>query len=178
MPFLIGADGPKGAAVAREVGDGIITVAPRPGWPWCAVLMFGTVLADGESPDSPRVLDAAGHAGSVALHAMYERRRQALDTVPGGREWVDALTAEVPEAERHLVLHEGHLVHIASRDTAVVTGALLNAVGAARTTTGWAERFEQLIGAGATEIAYQPAGGDIAGELARFADAFRAWGGG
>src|SRR6478752_3261325 len=47
VPILIGADGPKGLGVAREVADGVFS-AGRPidgeGPSWRAVLLFGTVL--------------------------------------------------------------------------------------------------------------------------------------
>jgi 5,10-methylenetetrahydromethanopterin reductase len=122
------------------------------------------------------VLDAAGHAGSVILHALYERRRQVLAAIPGGKEWAEALDAEVAAGERHLALHEGHLVHTASRDTALVTGDFLAGFGAARREAGWVARLTELADAGATEVAYQPAGADIPGELARFAQVFRAAG--
>lgn len=176
VPILVGADGPKGDGVAAELGDGVMTTSARPGWPWCAVLTFGTVLAEGEDPGSARVLDAAGHAGSVVLHALYERRREALAALPGGAEWAARLDAEVPEAERHLALHEDHLVAVAPRDAGVVTGPLLAAVGAARTAESWAAHLRAMAEAGATEVVYQPAGGDIPGELARFAEAARAAG--
>src|SRR4051794_28718550 len=51
VPILIGADGPKGLAVAREVADGVFS-AGRPvggdGPSWRAVLLFGTVLGETE----------------------------------------------------------------------------------------------------------------------------------
>jgi 5,10-methylenetetrahydromethanopterin reductase len=42
-------------------------------------------------------------------------------------------------------------------------------MGAARTAAEWNARLNELEQAGATEIAYQPAGPDIPGELRRFA---------
>lgn len=126
VPFLLGADGPKGDEAARALGDGILTTQPRAGWEWCSVLTFATVLGDDEDPGSPRVLAAAGHAGSVALHAMVERG-MPVGWLPGGQEWLEGLD-------------------------------------------------EELVEAGATEVAYQPAGPDIPGELARFADVARSLG--
>ena len=64
VPLLIAASGPKGTAVAREVGQGIFTTAPiRERFDWNAVLTFGTVLEDGEDPGSRRAVAAAGHGG-------------------------------------------------------------------------------------------------------------------
>src|SRR6201984_2896177 len=67
MPILIGADGPKGLAVAAELGDGVFSAAlPQPDAvgvaDWRALLSFGTVLDEGEELTSPRVIDAAGPA--------------------------------------------------------------------------------------------------------------------
>ena len=46
-PFLVGASGPKGEAVAREVGDGVIGASPIAGFSWSVWLAFGTVIDDG-----------------------------------------------------------------------------------------------------------------------------------
>src|SRR4051812_17072482 len=64
VPILIGADGPKGLAVAAELGDGVFSAGmPQPDAPglpqWRALLSFGTVLDDGETLTSPRAIDAA-----------------------------------------------------------------------------------------------------------------------
>src|SRR3954469_14625697 len=71
-PIVIGANGPKGMAVARELGDGVMTVGSgEPSFDWCAALAFGTVLDAGEDPSSPRALSAAGPGLTVVYHAMY-----------------------------------------------------------------------------------------------------------
>lgn len=171
IPMLIGTGGPKGEAVARELGDGAISASPTSGFERCAVLVFGTVLADGEDAGSERALAAAGHAGAVAFHRLWTRGGD-LDAVPGGRAWSDAIDAIDP-AERHLAVHEGHLVAPNARDAAVVTGEVLTRFGLARTRDGWRARIDELRAAGATELAYQPAGPDIAGELARFSEVVR-----
>ena len=52
-PIVIAANGPKGLAVARELGDGVMTIGGGDhDFDWCSVLAFGTVLDDGESPGS------------------------------------------------------------------------------------------------------------------------------
>jgi len=155
VPILVAADGPKGLAVAEELGDGVFSAAaPAAGAgspPWRAILQFGTVLADGEQPTDERVLAAAGHGMAVAYHALYERGgAAAVDALPGGAAW-RAAVERVPERERHLAIHECHLVLTTDRDRA----ALLRA------------RVAQLEAAGVTELAYQPAGPDIPGELER-----------
>ena len=89
VPILIGAEGPKGLAVAAELGDGVFSAAvPQPDaakvTDWRALLCFGTVLDDGEDLTSPRVIDAAGPAAVVLYHAVYERGGAAVDAFPGG----------------------------------------------------------------------------------------------
>ncbi len=168
VPFLLGADGPKGREVARELGDGIFTTSPVDGFDRCAVLTFGTVLEPGESPGSDRALAAAGHGAAVVYHALLERRRD-LGLLPGGPEWTERINA-IPERRRHLEIHRGHLVELNEHDRRVVDGDAVRAL----TFTGEAAelrgRLDHLIESGATEIAFQPAGPDIARELRAFAD--------
>ena len=76
VEVLIGADGPKGTAVAQRVGDGIFAAGvPNPaaaGRPY-SLLQFGTVLDDGEDLHSESVVTRAGHGLAVVFHALYER---------------------------------------------------------------------------------------------------------
>jgi len=91
VPILVGADGPKGVAVASEQGDGIFSIAlPQPDAPtftsWRAILTFGTVFDDGEDLASfwqstwrrcpymsTRALRGAG-SGVAVLRARAERQ--------------------------------------------------------------------------------------------------------
>lgn len=176
VPILIGADGPKGLAVATELADGVFSAAlPQPDavsiTPWRALLSFGTVLDDGEDPTSARVLAAAGPAMAVVYHGMYVRGGpDAVDAFPGGKAWREA-TEAVPEASRHLAIHEGHLVEANPRDRiALEEGApLIPAVTMTGTAAELRDRLATLEGAGVTEIVYQPMGPDIARELRAFA---------
>jgi 5,10-methylenetetrahydromethanopterin reductase len=171
VPFVIAAAGPKGIAAAQELGDGVFA-APMPiaGFDWSIALTFGTVLAAGESPGSARALDAAGHAAPVLFHWAMENRR--LDAVPNGAAWAAAY-ADVPANARHLALHDRHLIAMNDRDRRFVTGEMLAQNGLALDAAGWRERVALLQSMGATEIAYQPAGPDVPGELERFANAVR-----
>jgi 5,10-methylenetetrahydromethanopterin reductase len=176
VPILIGADGPKGLAVARELADGIFS-AGRPiegdGPQWRAVLLFGTVLGDGESVTDERVLDAAGHGLAVAYHALYERGGPAaVDGLPGGAAWREQIESAPPE-QRHLLTHENHLISLTARDRAALAeGApLMTSISFTGTPDELRAKATALESAGATEIAYQPAGPDIPGELARMRDA-------
>jgi 5,10-methylenetetrahydromethanopterin reductase len=178
VPILVAADGPKGLAVATELGDGVFSAAvPQPdavqAADWRALLSFGTVLDDGEELTSDRVADAAGPGAVVMYHAVYERGgASAVDGLPGGRGWRESIEA-YPEGERHLAIHEGHLVKANARDEPYV--ADLIPLASATSLTGTAEqvstRIGEYAGAGVTEIVYQPAGSDIERELRAFASA-------
>jgi 5,10-methylenetetrahydromethanopterin reductase len=166
VPFVIGAGGPKGIAVAHELGDGVFGGAPIPGFDWSIVLTFGTVLRDGEDAASPRVVDCAGHAAAMMLH--YGAEHGGLDEQ--AEQWRAAYD-DVPERERHLAMHYGHLVLVHERDRPFVTPQLIQGFGMALDPAAWREKLAALEQDGATEIAYQPAGPDIPGELEAFASA-------
>lgn len=94
VPFVIGASGEKGVAVAHQVAAGVFGAPlPIPGFDWSIVLNFGTVLDEGEDPGSARAVAAAGHAAGVLMHwavehnqpeliANAEKWRAAYDDVP------------------------------------------------------------------------------------------------
>jgi 5,10-methylenetetrahydromethanopterin reductase len=178
VPILIGADGPKGLAVAAELGDGVFSssVSQPDGVnvaDWRALLSFGTVLDAGEELTSARVVDALAPAAVVMYHAVYERGgAAAVDALPGGRGWREAVE-DHPEDERHLAIHEGHLVKANPRDEPYVTDLI--PLASAASLTGTAEqvsaRVGELAAVGFTEVVYQPAGPDIERELRAFASA-------
>jgi len=165
-------------AVAAELGDGVFSAAvSQPdavrAADWRALLSFGTVLDDGEELTCDRVADAAGPGAVVMYHAVYERAgADAVDSLPGGRQWRAAIEAH-PETERHLAIHEGHLVRANARDEPHVADLL--PLASATSLTGTADQVSARIGelatAGVTEVAYQPAGSDIERELRAFASA-------
>ncbi|MGD9891952.1 MAG: LLM class flavin-dependent oxidoreductase [Dehalococcoidia bacterium] len=166
VPILVGADGPKGAAVAQDLGDGIFGRARAPGITWYAQLHFGTVLDPSEDPGSERVLAAAGHAAAVGFHGRYERG--GVEALPGGREWLQQIEA-LPASTRHLAVHEEHLVSVNAIDRPFITPELLLRLGLAGSVEAQRERLTQLAQQGVTEVAYQPAGPDIPRELTAFA---------
>ncbi len=177
VPIVIGADGPRGTAVARDLGDGTFSAglpnADAAGR-WHALLQFGTVLHDGEAPDSDRVVEVAGPAMAVALHGLYERGgAAAVDGLPGGPEWRAALE-DLPAERRHLSTHEGHLVELSDRDRAALAAGTASMIPAF-TLTGTADdvrsRAEGLAAIGVTEVAFQPGGPDTERELRAFAAA-------
>lgn len=169
VPILVAANGPKGTAVAHELGDGIMTVgAGNPDFDWCSVLAWGTVLDEGEAPSSERALAAAGPGLTVVFHAMYEGDPASVDDLPNGASWRAELE-QVPADVRHLSTHEEHMVTVSDRDRQLLSGDLLPAF----TWTGPAKdlraRLDQLEADGGTEILYAPMGPDIPRELQAFA---------
>jgi 5,10-methylenetetrahydromethanopterin reductase len=167
VPFLLGAAGPRGMATAREVADGVFIAGagPEAGFDWEAMLFFGTVLRDGENVASPRVIEAAGHAAIVLYHYVAENDLPS-EIAPGLADWLQAY-ADVPPDERHLAMHDLHLIGINERDRPFVTPQLLEATGFAWSPDALADGIAALEHAGVTEIAYQPAG-DIPAELEAF----------
>ncbi len=178
VPILIAADGPKGYAVAARAGDGILSAGV---WnpdaavtEWRALLQFGTVLDEGESPTSSRVADAAGAGVAVVYHAMFERGGpDAVKSLPGGPEWLTGVESR-PAHLRHLTVHDGHLIAPNPSDRAAWdagASALAESMGLTGSAAVVADRLAGFEAAGVTEIAYQPAGSDIPRELRTFAAA-------
>jgi 5,10-methylenetetrahydromethanopterin reductase len=163
VPIIIAANGPRGVDVAHELGDGIFCMAPVAGFERCVFGTAGTVLRDGEGLESPRVLDALGPALALNYHYTYEMGGDAVDQLPGGKEWRLSVE-ELPARSRHLYVHEGHGVAPNARER-----PFLNPHLGQFTTTGSEEdlrrKFAEYEAAGITELAYAPMGSDIPGEL-------------
>jgi len=172
VPIVLGTGGPKGEAVARDVGDGVINTVPVSGFQWSALLAFGTVLDAGESPDAERVMLAAGAGAAVVYHRAYDLPgapgRPKIPDMPRGAEWAAALEAS-PKRERHLHTHRGHLTYPNAIDRTVLTGDIITGYTLTGEAATLRERIAQLGARGVTEIAYQPAGPDIPRELTAFA---------
>jgi 5,10-methylenetetrahydromethanopterin reductase len=169
-PIVVAANGPKGLAVARKHGDGVLCIAtPQPGFAWCAVFGFGTVLDAGETPETPRAFAALAPALAVIYHGSYEANPAAVDALPGGKGWREEIERFAPDV-RHLAIHEDHMVRASERDLRHVSPALAGA-----TFTGTREalraRLDALVAAGMTEFLYAPHGPDPARELRAMAEA-------
>ena len=123
---------------------------------------------DEETLESPRVVEAIGPTAAVAYHALYEASGAGVDELPGGAGWRAEIEA-VPRSQRHLHVHEGHMISMSPRDRRHVQPAL-----GASMLTGTAaelrEKFEQLEAGGCTDVMYCPAG-DIERELRAMAKA-------
>ncbi len=167
VPILVAASGPKGFAVAKELGNGVFLAGTPNGadqFDRASMLMFGTVLRDGETAESAEVVERAGPAVAVMYHALYDAAPESLDNLPGGPEWRTDIE-QVPEASRHLAIHDGHLVALTDRDRAAV-GPMISMQ--TLTAEQVRERLAGLAAGGVTEIAYQPAASDVAGDLESF----------
>lgn len=174
VPWVIGVNGPKGLEVARGLGAGVFTSRPRPdasydGLASVTLLGFGTVLDDGETLDSPRVIATAGPGVSVAYHAFLEQGDGRLGELPNAARFVELVEATDP-LERHLSLHEGHLTELNAIDRQVVVGDALRILPLVAPAAELPARLARLHEGGITEIAFQPMG-DIERELRAFAAA-------
>jgi len=174
VPLWLSVLGPRGNERAREVADGIIG-PPHPTLP-SATMMSGTVLDDGESPRSRRVLEAIGPWGVIPWHTAYHYGgAAAVDALPGGPAWRASVEALAPEEERHLLTFEGHVTHLSERDFPLLehrdvegrtSAALLMKVG---DPDAIAREVSRLAGVGYQEVVYTPSGPDVARELTAFA---------
>ena len=166
VPLWLSALGPRGAALASDVADGVIgpphTTLPT------ATIAAGTVLDPGEDPGSERVREAIGPWRVVSWHTAYSGGgAAAVDAKPGGHAWRTALEALAPEGERHLLTFEGHVTHLPDRDRELLEYIDVNTmVGNA---DGVARQLARLADAGLQEVIYTPSGPDVARELRAFA---------
>jgi 5,10-methylenetetrahydromethanopterin reductase len=177
VPLGLAPIGPKGFAISRDIADGVILTAPAAPedrhWKYAALLASGSVLDPGEDHTSKRLLEAAGPTYVTGFHAMSEWVPEMVDTLPGGPQWLQRLDTDRSKEERHLAVHEGHLVAVTERDR-----PLLDVAGEHLLSAGWtgdaasvSARFDDVGAQGITEVVYGPAGPDIARELTAFAAA-------
>jgi 5,10-methylenetetrahydromethanopterin reductase len=176
VSFLVAADGPKGFAVANDVADGVFfggtpQCEAVPDIPWRALIAFGTVLDDGESPSSQRARAAVASQLVEVYHVIYELGgADAVDEHPGGRAWREGIE-RIPEPVRHLEMHEGHLVRPNAHDGAILDEGADHAPALLwiDTAPNLRRRIDELAAAGVTEVAFQPSGPDLVRELEAFA---------
>ncbi len=166
VPLWLSVFGPKGNDRATTAADGIIG-PPHPTLP-SATMVNGTVLEDGESPDSERVTRAIGPWRIVGAHSAYvDGGADAVDALPGGAAWRAELEALAGEDDHHLLSFEGHVTHLAERDRHLTEHM------DRRYLVGDAERItrqlSRLAEAGFAEVIYTPSGNDVERELRAFA---------
>ena len=178
VPVLISALGPKGAAVTRELADGLFATLMLPefakGFSDVSYLLWGTVLDDGEDPSSERVRAAGGPGLALAYHGAYEFDTP-LSELPGGPEW-EAVVERTAPSERHLAVHVQHCVDLNEADQAAWDAggyAMLEQATVSGTADQVAARLGELAAGGVTELVFQPCGPDIRRELEAFMAAAR-----
>ena len=175
VPVIIGALGPKGAGVARELGDGLYITLAMPEFAkefsWVSFLFWGTVLEEGEAPDSERVRATAGPGLALAYHGAYEFGRP-LEELPGGAQW-RAVVERAPAEERHLLVHSQHCVGLNEADEAAWSAgghAMLEQATMSGTAEQLRGRLAELADHGVTELVFQPCGPGVRRELEAFMD--------
>lgn len=180
VPILISALGPKGNKVASELADGLFATLRLPdsmrNYSWASYLAWGTVLDEGEAPDSDHARTAGGPGWALAYHSAYEfGGPDAVRELPGGAEWLDIVDRTSSE-RRHLAVHSGHCVELNEADQAAWDAggySVLKDVTISGTRDEVRRNVDGLASRGVTEIVFQPCGPDIRSELERFLDAVR-----
>ena len=101
---------------------------------------------------------------------MYKRQLAGQErAVPLGHvHQVILVDREVPAVDRHLAIHEDHLVHVTERDRPLLSGEGLTAFTWTGDAATLRARLDATAAAGTTEILYQPCGPDIGRELRAF----------
>jgi alkanesulfonate monooxygenase SsuD/methylene tetrahydromethanopterin reductase-like flavin-dependent oxidoreductase (luciferase family) len=181
IPLLLAATGPKGAVVAKRVGaDGLISmfdvVPGQHDFARAVVATMGTVIDEGEDLAGERVRLAVGAPWAAAYHFVYTAQgADAVREMPGGSAWVDVIE-KAPQHERHLHIHQGHMVEMNGADLAAWHSGGYVSIPSV-TLSGSADRVAKAVAtmaqAGATEIMIEPSGPDIARELDKFMLAVR-----
>ncbi len=108
------------------------------------------------------MLEAAGPAAAVTYHALYEMggAEAVAQALPNGAAWVDRIEA-VPQSERHLAVHDGHLIKLSEIDRETIPREVVPEMTVTGTPDEVRIKLDAIAASGLTEIAYQPQGPDI-----------------
>ena len=163
-PLWLSVFGPRGMAMAADVADGIIG-PPHPTLS-AAMIVSGTVFDEGETAQSDRVRQAIGPWRVVDWHNAYATGgAPAVDALPGGHAWREALEALAPEAERHLLTFEGHVTHLTDRDVPLLDHIDTRAMVGDAARVG--RQLGRLFDSGISERSTHRAGPTTAGSCGR-----------
>jgi 5,10-methylenetetrahydromethanopterin reductase len=181
VPFLVAANGPKGIAVARELGDGLIFGGPPQsapaGFATLQLGLGGVLLDPDETTASPRVLERAKMILALQYHLAYDGYHNPplpVGQLSGGADWL-AMIEGFPGETRHLHVHDRHMVGLSKHDRAFVErhpDAIAEVAAAAAITpdqlrqTAWS-----LAGQGATRLSCGVAFSDWRADMERYAEA-------
>ncbi len=176
VPIIIGALGPKGAAVARELGDGLFVTLALPEFATeferVSYLFWGTVLDDGEDPGSERVRAAGG----PGLGARLPRGLRVRDAArgPARRARSGRRSSSEPRRRSATSPSTSSTASASTRPTArpgtPAATSMLDEVTVSGTADEVRERLAGLADHGVTELVFQPCGPDIRRELEVFMD--------
>lgn len=171
-PILVAANGPKGWELARQYGDGLMTSpTPQPGFKECALVAFGTMLADDEDPTDPRVVEALTPMIIPMLQAVFDSgNNEMIEALPGGARWRAAIDDIAPEL-RHLVLYGGSAAGLGEIETPAVDPKMLAQNSWTVTAAELTVRVDEAVQQGMTELVFAPTAPDPADDLRRFAEA-------
>jgi hypothetical protein len=140
---------------------------------------MGTVVDEREDPVGERVRLAVGAPWAAATyHLVYTSQgADAVRQMRGGSAWLEVIE-KVPQRERHLHVHQGHMMEMNDVDLAAWRAGGHVSLPSV-TLTGSADTVGRAVAAmaraGATEVMYEPSGPDIARELRTFISAVRMW---
>lgn len=170
VPLLMAADGPKGRALAKELTDGLISLAgPAEGFETCLVSIHGTVMDDDETVDTSRVKSAVAPLIALRYHFKYTYDPEATKALPSGEAWVASLET-VPQEVRHLSLHKGHVLDISNGHDHLVDTSSAKEMTFTGTREELRERLARLEAGGATGIIFGTSGYDVERELRAYAE--------
>jgi 5,10-methylenetetrahydromethanopterin reductase len=173
VPIWIAAHGPRGYEVGQRVADGIVTnlghgrITETNSSKPVYTQFPCTILREGETLASPRVVEAVGPA--AALHLHLGQHGAAADLPETAR--FAELMATVDDRRRHLELHRNHLLDLAEVERPLISEELLRRTTNAGTPAEVRARVAELEAAGFGGLLYSPMGPDIEGELVTFAKA-------
>ena len=174
VPILLSAFGPIGTELTHQRGYGLFAAPgtfPKGVFDRVVAATWGTVRGEREDPHSERELAAAGPGWALQYHLAYEYRgAEAVRAMPGGEAWLAVVNRSGAD-ERHFAVHTNHLIALNEADRAAWSAggsSILSEVTVTGTAREVRARVEELGELGITEIAYQPAGSDVPGELERF----------
>jgi 5,10-methylenetetrahydromethanopterin reductase len=180
IPLHVSALGPRGRALAAELGAGWIfatgnVAAARaaitdmqaawrsqgadPARHVATAFTGGSVLQDGERADSPRVKAQAGPHATIALHNAVEAhefgdmgRRVPSELAPLVERYRQIYLKYEPADARYLSNHRGHLMFLRPEEHDVCTEELIRSITFTATRPVLRERIRELEAAGYTHF--------------------------
>jgi 5,10-methylenetetrahydromethanopterin reductase len=126
------------------------------------------------------MLEVTDFVSSAGTYEVVLQGPTSVRDIPGGSSWLNVIE-QFPERERHLQerhlhIHQGHMVEMNDADRAAWRAGGYVSL-ASVTLTGSADAVRNGVAAmaqaGATEIMFEPSGPDIARELDEFISAVR-----